>query len=147
MWDMHKSSLGFSLLELMIAVTVVAILSMIAYPSYREHIAKSHRVEAQSALMEISQFMEKNYTAAGTYTLPVSGSGSTLPFTTVPKNTITPSYTIALSGGNGTTTGFTVIATRTGSMSGDRCGDFTLNQSGSRGLVNADSGITFEQCR
>lgn len=101
MYANNKLNTGFSLLELMIAVSVVAILAMIAYPSYREHIAKSHRIEAQSALVEVAQFMERNYTGLGTYVLPTSGSGSTLPFNTVPKNTASPSYTISLSGGMG----------------------------------------------
>lgn len=45
---------GFTLIELMIAVAVVAILAAVAYPSYTEHIRKSRRATAQAALMDLA---------------------------------------------------------------------------------------------
>lgn len=45
---------GFTLIELMIAVAVVAILAAIGYPSYTEHIRKSRRATAQAALMDLA---------------------------------------------------------------------------------------------
>ena len=50
-----KKPKGFSLLELMIVVVVVAILSAVAYPSYQAHIAASRRAEARAVLMEAAQ--------------------------------------------------------------------------------------------
>ena len=47
---------GFTLIELMIVVAIVAILAAIAYPSYREHVVKSRRATAQSCLLEMAQF-------------------------------------------------------------------------------------------
>ncbi|HYC47134.1 MAG TPA: type IV pilin protein [Burkholderiales bacterium] len=43
---------GFTLIELMIAVLVVAILVVIAYPSYQEHLRKGRRAAAQTFLVE-----------------------------------------------------------------------------------------------
>jgi len=43
---------GFSLIELMITVSIVAILATIAYPSYASFIRKAKRTEAQVALMD-----------------------------------------------------------------------------------------------
>jgi prepilin-type N-terminal cleavage/methylation domain-containing protein len=52
---------GFTLIELMIAVVVIAILAAIAYPSYQDSVRKSRRADAKSALMEHAQFMERTY--------------------------------------------------------------------------------------
>ncbi len=138
----HLVRNGFSLLELMLTITIVAILASIAYPSYKEHVAKSRRTDAQSALLQIAQFMEKNYTATGTYQLP--SSAASLPFTSIPQDSNNSYYTISLS--NVTSTTFTVIATRTGGMLGDWCGDFTLNQAGTEGNININGSITVDMC-
>ena len=43
---------GFTLIELMIVVAVVAILSSIAYPSYTEYVRRGHRAEARAGLLQ-----------------------------------------------------------------------------------------------
>ncbi len=63
-----KKTLGFTLIELMIVVAIVAILAAIAYPSYRDSIRKSRRVDAKSALTDIAQKQEAFYARNGSYT-------------------------------------------------------------------------------
>lgn len=50
---------GFTLIELMIVVAIVAILAGIAYPSYRDHVRKTARKEALGQMLSLSQRMEK----------------------------------------------------------------------------------------
>jgi len=50
--------IGFSLLELMVALAVAAIIATFAVPAYRTHVAKAHRVDAASALTRAVQFVE-----------------------------------------------------------------------------------------
>jgi prepilin-type N-terminal cleavage/methylation domain-containing protein len=52
------SEKGFSLLELMIALGVAAIIATFAIPAYRTHVVKAHRLDAASALVRAVQFVE-----------------------------------------------------------------------------------------
>ncbi len=54
----HNNRRGFTLIELMIAVAIISILAAIVYPSYREHIKRSHRSEALVLMQAISASME-----------------------------------------------------------------------------------------
>ena len=64
---MQQRYRGFSLIELMIAVAVVGILSAIAYPSYVGHVQRSWRATAQTCLLEMTQTMERRFTANMAY--------------------------------------------------------------------------------
>ena len=54
-----KRAPGFTLIELMIVVAVVAILVAIAYPSYQEQIRKSRRAQAKADLVEYAGLAER----------------------------------------------------------------------------------------
>ncbi len=68
---------GFTLLELMIVIVVIAILTVIAYPNYSEFILKSRRLDAQSELMNLAHRQEKFYAANSTYTVDMKNLGYT----------------------------------------------------------------------
>lgn len=59
---------GFTLLELMIVVTIVGVLAAIAFPYYGDYVRKSRRVDGENALMEAAQKLETFYAANATYT-------------------------------------------------------------------------------
>lgn len=62
-----KKTNGFTLIELMVSVGIVGILVSIAYPSYQSNIQKSHRADAQAALMNLVNFMERRLTEFNRY--------------------------------------------------------------------------------
>jgi type IV pilus assembly protein PilE len=128
---------GFTLVELMIAVAVVAILVAFAVPSYREHIAASRRTDAKSALLAVAQLMERNYTERGTYAGVTLGSTGVYPSTS-------PQGYYALSIASQDANGFSLLATRAGAQVGDKCGNYTYDQAGTKGLASAT--YTAAQC-
>jgi type IV pilus assembly protein PilE len=73
------STRGFTLIELMIVVAVVAILAAIAYPSYMDSVRKGWRAEARAALMQEMQQQERFFTQVSSYRAEVfkADSGET----------------------------------------------------------------------
>jgi type IV pilus assembly protein PilE len=128
---------GFTLMELMIAVVVVGILAAAAVPSYREHIASSRRTDAKSALLAIAQLMERNYTERGTYASVTLGTTGIYPSTS-PQGY----YTLSIVSQDAD--GFSLLATRAGAQVGDKCGNYTYNQAGAKGVASAT--YTAAQC-
>ncbi|RMG35287.1 MAG: prepilin-type N-terminal cleavage/methylation domain-containing protein [Gammaproteobacteria bacterium] len=124
---------GFTLIELMIVVAVIAILAAIAYPLYTEQVRKAGRTEGREALLAIAQAEERRYTAEGSYTTSFSdlSVGSVCD---VSNNTCTTKekgyYTITLSGGGST---FTATASPQKMLASDTCTSMTINQLGERG--------------
>ena len=57
---MRKHS-GFTLIEVMIVIVIIAILSAISLPSYQNYIIKAKIKEAQSNLIGLSLSVESNY--------------------------------------------------------------------------------------
>lgn len=132
---------GFTLIELMITVAIVAILSSIAYPAYTEHIAKGRRAEARVALLDASQWMERFYSEnfrfdRNTASVAVSGLFSAQ-YPRVPLGGAQATYALTLESLGATT--YRLVATRSGAMASDRCGDYLLNNTGAKGLRNFDT--------
>lgn len=64
---LNNSARGFTLIELVIVVLIVAILAAVAIPSYRRYIVRSHRVDAQSALIDLAARQERYFYSNNAY--------------------------------------------------------------------------------
>lgn len=124
---------GFTLIEVMIVVAIIAILAAVAYPSYQDHIRKSHRADAQAALMELGAFMERNFTLSGRYDKDSAGTDVTLPFTQTPREgTTTKYYDLELSDVDTTSYELTATPISGTDQVNDPCGTLTLDSTGAR---------------
>ena len=72
-----RAQRGVTLIELMIVLLIVGLLASIAVPSYRQYVLRSHRVEAQTALMNLAAAQEKHYLVCNTYTDAIDGPSDT----------------------------------------------------------------------
>jgi type IV pilus assembly protein PilE len=118
---------GFTLIELVIAVAVVALLAAIALPSYLQQIRRSNRTDAKAILMENVQYMERFYTTNGTFV----GADAALPSTVSPKGSSGADirYNISFSAGPAALA-YTLQATPANAQTGDSCGTLTINNTG-----------------
>ena len=139
---------GFTLMELMIVVAIVGILASIAIPSYQESVRKSRRAEARAQLLEVAQYMQRFYSQNDSFATSKDGTAVGIPsdLARVPRTAASgaQSYTIsftapAAGASNPGLASFKVQAVRrSGSpVDGDKCGDFTLENTGVRGVLNA----------
>ena len=97
---------GFTLIELMIAVAVVAILAAVAYPSYTDYIRRGNRVAAQSLLQDLAQRQQQYFAQTRSFASNLSTElGVTIP-TDVAKN-----YTVTVAVQAGPPPGYTLTAT------------------------------------
>jgi len=100
---------GFSLLELMITISIVGILATLMFSSYKSHVLKSRRTDAVQTLLSM-QLMQERYrsTNASYGTVAQIGSGT---------STDNGLYTLSVS--TPSATGYTVTATASGDQAND----------------------------
>lgn len=132
-----KKSKGFTLIELMITVAVVAILAAIAFPSYQEQIRKTRRTDGKSKLLELVQREERFFTQNNTYTTNFTqlfnGASSSVSATTVMSDNGYYQVTIA-AGGTGIANGFTLTATPQTPQNSDlKCANLTITSTNVKG--------------
>ena len=118
---------GFTLIELMIVVLVLGILAAIAYPSYTESVRKGRRAQAQADMAELAQNLERWNTVNNTYV------GYVVPARLLRSPQQGPIfYNIAVNPRTATT--FTITSTPAGPHAGDRCGNLSVNQAGTKAV-------------
>jgi type IV pilus assembly protein PilE len=130
---MRRSTRGFTLIEIMIVIAIIGIVMTIAAPSFTEYLKKGRRAEVTGLLSEQAQILERFYSQKNVYANATGLSAGNDYYT------ITPTLTDQT---------FLLTAVRKAgtSMATDRCGDFTINNTGVRSMVNATAGLTAKDC-
>ena len=134
----RRSHAGFTLIELMIVVAIIAILSMVAYPSYRDYLIRGQLADATSALSVLRAQMERHfqdnrsYATVGAFTTQCSTAAATRTF----------GLFVVGCTGNLNATEFTLEAVGSGAVSGF---SFTINQAEVR-ATSAAPGSGWNTC-
>lgn len=147
---------GFTLIELMIAVAVLAVLAGVAIPSYTSYVNRSKRAAAKSVLLDTANQLERNYTTFGCYNktsvalCQSQGAGSAFSLTNVVAPTDgRAAYGVTLAFNGATGQQFTLTATPCGTLGtcpagsegfvDAECGALTLTQAGARGISGSST--------
>ncbi|MDT7836349.1 type IV pilin protein [Aquabacterium sp. OR-4] len=97
---------GFTLIEMLITLAVVAILATVAWPTYQNAVRKGRRADAMAAIAQVMQAQERWRSERTSYKTDMSGL--------LPNNRTVSAdghYAISLADGSVTATGYTVLAT------------------------------------
>ena len=136
---------GFSLIELMTTVVIVAILASIAVPTYTSQIRKSRRTEARNAVLDLAGREERFYSTNNAY----SSKPSDLGYSTVTTDTWTTVgtigsgyYTIVAAVANNAST-YIITATTAGIQTSDaQCATFVVDQTGAQSATGSGTNAT-----
>jgi type IV pilus assembly protein PilE len=128
MWYRHfrGKARGFTLLEVMIVVVIVAVLAAIALPSYSAHLRKSARAEAQSTLTDAASRQQQFLVDRRRYAASLTALG------VAPSSDLAAKYTFAIAVADGPPPTFTLTAPAVGEQAKDKCPTLTLDSAGNR---------------
>jgi type IV pilus assembly protein PilE len=123
---------GFTLIELMITVVIVAILASVAVPSYQGQMQKARRADAYDCLLNAAQRQENFFYQNNTYASNVGALGMTAQSCGEGDY-----YELEVTTGNATS--YLLTASRVAGspqIKDTRCGDLTLSSAGVKSNVN-----------
>jgi type IV pilus assembly protein PilE len=134
----HASrSAGFTLIELMVTITIGTILLSIAIPSYTSSVRKSRRTEARTALLDLAAREERFFSTNSAYTTTAAnlGYGGAFP---APVGSSYYQVNVALTA----TGGFQASAQPINAQTTDTCGTFQLDNTGLQTVTGATAAAT-----
>jgi len=118
---------GFTLLEMTIVAVIIAILAMIALPSYQAQLRRSHRASAQSHLMDIASRQQQYLFDSRAYATSLAVLNMSTP------TDVAADYTISITVSAGPPPTFVVTATPKGRQTADLGGAaLTINSAGAK---------------
>jgi type IV pilus assembly protein PilE len=153
----NQSQRGFTLVELIVTMVIIATLAAIAIPSYSSYVLTSHRTEAKSALLDLASLEERYFSANNSYTTNPQNLGYTQ--TSAPFAIGTNSYyqvtqiqvNAAVPPPNSTSSGtpawFSITANAVGRQVNDTaCAVFTINSIGQQQAQNSSMADNSAAC-
>lgn len=135
-------ALGFTLIEVMVVVVIVAILAAVAIPSYRQHVVRTNRATAEGFMMQAANKEEQIMMDMRAYVAVTANANfanqptAASPGLNMPMpNDISRNYNITIAVDNAATPpSYVITATPVGRQSTDDtlCGVLTLDRTGAK---------------
>jgi type IV pilus assembly protein PilE len=120
---------GFTLIELVIAIAIIGVLVVVAYPSYIKYVARSNRAAAEAYMLEVSAMQQRYLVDARGYAADMATLGAS------PPSTVSANYTITTTKTDSPPT-FLVTATLVPGSNQEKyeatCGALTIDQTGAK---------------
>lgn len=129
----NNSGLGFTLIELMVTVAIVAILASIALPSYQDFILKSRRAEGKTVLLRTQQLVERNFTDFNNYGSAVASAVSA-------SGVLSEHSYYLVTSTSATASTYALSSTPQAGQTKDKCKTLTVNEKGDKDIA-ATSGV------
>lgn len=140
-----RPAAGFSLIEVLVALAIVAITTTIAASSYRRHVERSQRLEAVHALLVAASEQEKFHLAHGRYADRLDASaGDESPGLPVASRTPGGHYRLEVPVADAAA--FRVVATATRERSAAECASLWIDESGRRFATDAGGADSAARC-
>jgi type IV pilus assembly protein PilE len=139
----RRASGGFTLIELMVAAAIFAILTAVALPLYRSQVMRANRIDAVRTLTSYRQALERCYSQNFTY---LNAAPTPCPAATgVPTNSANGYYSITFPGM--TATSYTIVATPNGTQVNDvDCASMQVTNAGAQSALSATGTDSTQTC-
>jgi type IV pilus assembly protein PilE len=128
---------GFTLIELMIAMVIFALLLGISIPTYNVQVRKARRTDAKTAVLDLAGREERLYSVTNAYSQTPSDLGYGAVGVAWPAVVIGNSYYTVNVVAAATTFTVTATASSTDQLKDTACRTYTVNQLGVQGATNS----------
>jgi type IV pilus assembly protein PilE len=136
---------GFTLIEVLVALAIVAITTSFAVSTYRRHLVRSHRIEAVQALLAVAAEQEKFHLGLGRYSARLdAAAGEDPPGIPVASKTPRGRYRLRIEVADAVR--FRAIAERLERTADPVCVRLSIDESGRRGASDATDRDTTANC-
>lgn len=146
----NSARTGFTLVDLVAALTIVALLACVAVPSYRTYLLRAHRSDARAALLALAAAEESFHTTCNAYAAILDDSTesscgtSSLRFPGIAGQ---GAYSLEVTSADAATWSAAATAIAGGPQQADtRCRTLGLTSMGNRTASTADGAANHAEC-